>query len=415
MSHAAPARTIDAVRIFGIFPAQIQTAALWLMLASSWFVIAEPAPVDLLFIVFLATFVFTGIPVSALIVPLATLLLLYNAGGFISFLEVADDRKAAMFVITSVYMAVTAVVFALYVAADPIPRLASFRQAYVFAGVIASVVGIATYFDVAGTAAVYSPIGRAQGTFKDPNVLSTFLIFPALALMQSFMLGTARHRLISGAALLTMLAAIFLAFSRGAWLNFMLASMLLAGLTFMLTPHPGLRSRILLIAMSGTIVSAALIAVLLSFDDVHALFVDRLTLAKDYDAGERGRFGNQLNSISLLLDHPEGFGPTLYRQIFGMDPHNVYLNAFSSYGWLGGISYFVLTISTIVIGFKACLTRSPLQSWSLVVFCPLFATMLQGIQIDTDHWRHFYWMLGLMWGLYAATVASTARARQPAA
>jgi hypothetical protein len=33
------------------------------------------------------------------------------------------------------------------------------------------------------------------------------------------------------------------------------------------------------------------------------------------------------------------------------------------------------------------------------------------VQIDTDHWRHFYWMLGMMWGLFAA---SSAYAQKPA-
>jgi Ni,Fe-hydrogenase I large subunit len=33
----------------------------------------------------------------------------------------------------------------------------------------------------------------------------------------------------------------------------------------------------------------------------------------------------------------------------------------------------------------------------------LFVTILQGVQIDTDHWRHFYLMLGLVWGLAAQT------------
>ena len=89
----------------------------------------------------------------------------------------------------------------------------------------------------------------------------------------------------------------------------------------------------------------------------------------------------------------------------GQDPHNVFLNAFASYGWLGGISYLLLTVSTIVIGFKAMLMRTPWQNYAIVVFCPLFATILQGVQIDTDHWRHFYWMLGLMWGLFAASAA----------
>ena len=35
-------------------------------------------------------------------------------------------------------------------------------------------------------------------------------------------------------------------------------------------------------------------------------------------------------------------GPLHFQKIFGQDPHNVYINAFASYGWLGGISYFLL-------------------------------------------------------------------------
>jgi hypothetical protein len=87
--------------------------------------------------------------------------------------------------------------------------------------------------------------------------------------------------------------------------------------------------------------------------------------------------------------------------------HNAYINPFASYGWLGGISYFLLMISTITIGFKTELMRTPWQNWAIVVFCPLPATIFQGVQIDTDHWRHFYWMLGMMWGLFAASTAYT--------
>ena len=69
-------------------------------------------------------------------------------------------------------------------------------------------------------------------------------------------------------------------------------------------------------------------------------------------------------------------------------------------------------ISTIIIGFKTVLMRTPWQNWAIVVFCPLVATIFQGVQIDTDHWRHFYWMLGMMWGLFARfnghTLAQTA-------
>ena len=143
---------------------------------------------------------------------------------------------------------------------------------------------------------------------------------------------------------------------------------------------------------------------LLSVEGIRDLFLDRFTLVKDYDAGEKGRFGNQLNSIHFCLNSRLASGRSSFKDSSGMDPHNVYINAFASYGWLGGISYFLLMISTIIIGFKTVLMRTPWQNWAIVVFCPLVATMFQGVQIDTDHWRHFFWMLGMMWGLFAASM-----------
>ena len=392
-------------RLRGVSLEQVQAASVWLMMASSFFVAMEPAPCDLLFMAALVLFSASGLRISVLVVPMILYLLLYNFGGFISYLAVSPDNKAGMFVITSIYMAVSAVFFAFYVASDPVRRMAVFANGYVIGAVIAAAIGIAGYFNVAGLGAVLAPIARAQGTFKDPNVLSTYLILPGLLLTQGFMLGKSSHRLIRTAALLTILAALFLAFSRGAWISFSVAATLMIVFTFVLTPSAGLRRRIVILSIIGIVAIAILLAYLLSIDAVRSLFFDRLTFAKSYDAGEHGRFGVQANSIQYLLEQPLGLGPTLFGRVFGQAPHNVFLNAFASYSWLGGISYLLLIVSTIIIGFKTMLMRTPWQNYAIVVFCPLFSTILQGVQIDTDHWRHFYWMLGLMWGLFAASAA----------
>jgi hypothetical protein len=73
----------------------------------------------------------------------------------------------------------------------------------------------------------------------------------------------------------------------------------------------------------------------------------------------------------------------------------------------------MLIISTIIIGFKTVLMRTPWQNWAIVVFCPLVATIFQGVQIDTDHWRHFFWMLGMTWGLFAASMQYRHFGREP--
>lgn len=402
MSLATQSPLVPPVSFLGVTLEQFRGFCVWLMMVSSFFVIREPAPGDLLFLINFVLFIATGLRIPVMVVPLVLFLLLYNLGGFISYLEVSDEDKAGMFVLTTAYMSASGLFFAAYVAEDPLRRMKIFCNAYVVAAVIASLIALASYFKLWGLGYL-SPEGRATGTFKDPNVLSTFLIFPAVILIQGFMLGNRGHVLMRLAALLITLAALFLAFSRGAWISFIAATALMILLTFALTPSAPLRARIIFLSIIGAIAAAILIAGLLSIEDVRQLFLDRLTLLKSYDSGERGRFGIQANSLKYLLSLPLGFGPTLFRKIFGQDPHDVYLNAFASYGWLGGCSYLALVISTVAVGFRAVLTRTPWQNWSIAVFCPLLTTILQGVQIDTDHWRHLYWMIGLMWGLAAAS------------
>lgn len=257
------------------------------MFASGFFVIVEPAPCDLLFVAAFAFYGASGLRLSPLIAAPILFLLLYNLGGLASYFQVFDDGKSRMFVITSTYMAASAIFLAAYLHEDTARRIAVINSGFVVAGTLAAIIGIASYFNIGGLASL-SPMGRVQGTFKDPNVISTFLIYPAIVTIQGLMTSTVRRPLLASAALLTMLAAVFLAFSRGAWMNLVGATLLLAILTFVLTDSNRIRGRIILLSVVGAAVAAVLLAYLLSFENVQALFADRFTLAKSYDSGERG-------------------------------------------------------------------------------------------------------------------------------
>jgi hypothetical protein len=89
----------------------------------------------------------------------------------------------------------------------------------------------------------------------------------------------------------------------------------------------------------------------------------------------------------------------------------VYLNAFASYGWLGGFSYFLLTLTTLFVGFRALTVRTPWQPYLLLALAAYVGSAFEGIVIDTDHWRHYYLLLGMIWGLAIATTRATARHR----
>ncbi len=77
--------------------------------------------------------------------------------------------------------------------------------------------------------------------------------------------------------------------------------------------------------------------------------------------------------------------------------------------------YPALVALTLVFGFRAVFVRTPWQQTTIVVFAGYFGVATESFIIDTDHWRHTFLLLGLMWGLIAATrsYASAHRGGEP--
>jgi len=378
---------------------------LWLLMASSCFALIEPSPYEFVFLLTLPVFALTGLRFSQKLLPLAVPLLLYNIGGVVALIPFMDEEPSVRFIAVSVYLMITAIFFAAIMADDPLGRLETLRRGMLAAAWVASLVAVLGYFDVVGLADVFTRNGRATGTFKDPNVLGPFLVLPVIHLLHRILTG--RTGTLAGFAAMSLpLAALFLSFSRGGWANLIGSALLMAALVFFTADRAADRARIVL--LTGLAVLACVLAILvaISFDEIGALFDERARLDQSYDQGVTGRFGSQWRALPLLLDLPNGFGPLRFRYFFPEDPHNVYLNGFASYGWLGGLSYLALIAATCIAGWRVALRRSPWQGHAIVLWAVLFTTILQGVQIDTDHWRHFYLMLGLVWGLAALPVPS---------
>ncbi|HEY8262300.1 MAG TPA: hypothetical protein VIG55_13890, partial [Methylosinus sp.] len=135
---------------------------------------------------------------------------------------------------------------------------------------------------------------------------------------------------------------------------------------------------------------------------VREFFYKRAAATQDYDEGPTGRFGNQLRSLPMLVERPNGMGPLRFRLTFGIEPHNSYVNAFASNGWLGGFAFLGLAALTLAALLRASLQRSPFQRSAQLVAAATFVFFLQGLQIDLDHWRFFWIFVGAAWGLEAA-------------
>ncbi|HYC24453.1 MAG TPA: O-antigen ligase family protein [Roseiarcus sp.] len=389
----------------------LQRGLLWLFVASGAIGSIEPSPYDAMFVVVALVFGFSSLTLDRAMAPLIVGLSCLNAGGALALTPFIDDRDSVMFSAISLYVAVTAVFFAALVANSPLERLQTIRAAYIAGAAVASLAAILGYFDFAGLAERFTLYSRASGTFKDPNVLATFLTLPLVWLVQSVMLRQSCGFWRTYLPLLLMLAALFLTFSRGGWGVWAAATAMMIALTFVTTRSAALRQRIALLTVIGLGLIAVLLLVALSVPAVRDVFEIRASFSQDYDLGQTGRFGDQLRSLPMLLERPFGFGPLQYRNHFeGVDPHNVYINAFASYGWIGGLSYAALTIVTLVEGWRLVFRRTPFQNEAIAIWSCLFFQILQGLQIDSDHWRHFFLMLGALYGLLAATRIAQARA-----
>jgi hypothetical protein len=382
----------------------LQLRWLWLVGASGSIVFIEPSPYEIAVIVGIVLFFATGLRLALpLLIPLA-LLIGINLGYSIGAMELFEEPVVLYWILTSWYMAIAAIFFALVLSEDTADRLDALARGYLVGAIIASLAAIAGYFNlVPGGADLLTYAGRARGTFKDPNVLGAFLIFPAIYALQRIIEGSFWSAVRSGLVFGLLSLAIFLAFSRAAWGTLAGSALLMIGLMYITAASPQKRFRIVLLTALAVALLVAAIAVLLSFDSIANLFKERASFNQPYDSGRFGRFGRHALGFAMALDYPFGIGPLQFRRFFPEDTHNSFLNAFMSGGWISGTLYPALVFTTAIYGFRNVFLRTPWQRTYIAVFSTLFVTLLESFIIDTDHWRHYYLLLGITWGVAVAS------------
>jgi hypothetical protein len=381
----------------------LQRALMWLVGASVAIVFIEPSPYELVTLTATIVFATTGMRLRLVFMPLLLLLFLLNIGYTICAVPLTDQPAVISWIETSWYMAATVMFFAMALSEDTADRLDMLRRGLIAGGLIAAIAGIAGYFNlVPGGHDLLTLYGRARGTFKDPNVLAAFLILPTLFVLQSVVSDKLGKSLRSAIALGIMTLAILLAFSRAAWGGVALTSAFMLGLMVLSPSSRGQRSRIVVTAVIAALIVAMLVAVLLSFDSIDEMFRQRASFDQSYDEGRFGRFGRHILGAQMALDLPFGIGPLQFHNYFPEDTHNSYLNAFMSGGWISGVCYPALVFITVIMGFRHLSVRVPWQRAYLAIFAAFLGTVGENFIIDTDHWRHFWMMLGAMWGMFVA-------------
>ena len=377
-------------------------------------VLFEPSPYELSFLAVLPLALAAGIGLYRSTFGLFAILVAFTPFALIAAFQVryGTVTDALIFSLVTVFLLVTAYFVANYVAEATERRMRIVIGAYTVVAVLSAIIGTLAYLGIMPGAEVFTRYGRAKAAFNDPNVYGPFLVLPAMYALQRVLLSSGRTAIIAGIIYMILFVGVFASFSRAAWGHFAASSLIVVVLCFWLESTARDKVRIMIMSLVGTGMLVIALAGLLSIPSVSSLFEQRAA-GQNYDSGETGRFGRQGYAFELALDHPLGLGPGQFRNLRVIEePHNVYVSVIHVYGWGGAALYYLLVILTLWKGIAALTRPSPYR----LMMIPLVATftMLVGESaiIDSDHWRHYYLVAGLIWGI-ATAIQNSPRQRAP--
>lgn len=385
----------DVVLYFGVFTGSI--------------VMFEPAPYDaILGLAGVLAFVL-GLKIPRAMGPLVVLILLFNIGGLLNLTQpMIEAERARTFVAVSLFLAFTCVFFAATIAERPY-RLKLIVHATIGAALVAAVLGIVGWGLGIEQLTRYA---RAKGAFKDPNVFGPFLILPILVLAREFMVKPVLQVWYKAIPLFVLLLGVLLSFSRAAWFLAIFCMAVVGMFVFVVERNALRRLRLVMIAALGTMAMVMGIGALLLDPDMGSFLAQRAKLVQDYDGARLGRLARHAIGFLWSTEMPLGLGPLDFAHYYGEDPHNVYLKAVLGYGWLGFLAYVTLVVWTLKALFPLMLKKRPWQGIAQCVWATLLGHTVIGWIIDSDHWRHFFLLWGLAWGMIALDRAWTRNGRE---
>ncbi len=376
--------------------------ALWVFAGS--IVVTEPSPYELAFLLVLALSLFgAGFAFQRQTLGLLVLWIAFIPFALIGAFQATFTPlpSALLFQIVTIFLFFTSYWVANYVAQAPQERMQLIVGAYTAAAVFSALIGTLAYLGLIPGGDILTLYGRAKALFNDPNVFGPFLILPAMYALQRVLLAPPRRAFWGGVIFMVIAIGVFASFSRAAWGHFALSSLMVYLGCFTFIAHAREKVRMLILALLGALALIVAIGGLLSIPSVQRLFETRAS-SQNYDEGETGRFGRQGYAFELALEHPLGIGPLEFRNLrIKEEPHNSYVNVVHVYGWGGGLIFILFIGTTLWRGLSFAVIASPNRLLLIPLVSVFLPLSIEAAIIDLDHWRHFFLVAGLIWGVTA--------------
>ena len=359
----------------------------------------EPAPGDLLFVLLFIFGVvgdhldFRRLRYSGVI---TWLLLVYAILSTLQLFFTRDMMVGMRYHIITIYLIAFCFYIFLYVSRDNIRCI---LIVYIISGTLSASLGLLGYAGLFPSLFMYDRY-RIMGLFKDPNVLGPFLV-PSVIIMLDDIWGKRLFRCpiwIPISLISINLLGIIATFSRGAWVNILVCLLVYTALKIKKIKFKDLNLKriaiyVVLLAMIISMVWGLIIS------DEYKQFLYARVNFQSYD---KDRFAVQRKGVSLAFINILGFGPgqfeyNVLRQtgvIFSA--HNLYIRVALENGIIGFIFFFgilVLIIYKLIGDDKRGRSYNVTTPASLIAI--LSGILINSLVIDTLHWRHFWFFIGL--------------------
>lgn len=361
----------------------------WLWTAISSIVLIEPAPYDGLFVVLMiAALLFSAIAFSSdFLLPVFFLSLFFEAG-LISLFYAEEKAGAVKFFLITIYLAATWILWVGLLYRYRQEAMKAIFSGYLFAALSAVIVGTLAYFHLVPGSESFLYYGRVSGTFKDANVYGPFLVPVVVYSLCKFEYQKGFRLLLWLAGIVVLSTGVLLSFSRAAWGNYFISVLVYC----LLPPWKKLKDRALKIFFV-VILLLPVFFITVNSQPVQRLLIHRVGL-QSYDSH---RFGAQLDSLRLVIDHPMGIGPYQTEQVLDYSTHSLYVRVLTENG-IPGFNFFLLfLLFTGLRSLRHNFNASNDLTYASVVTASLAGVLFNSFFVDTLHWRHFWLLLALPW------------------
>ena len=370
-------------------PLRILILAIALLLP---YVFIEPAPVDMvLMVVSIYALLKLRVPAFAALIYLSYILftlisislgVIYATGKQ----EIIYQYLFIEFYLATSLLAITAICY------QRDYFITFFLRWYVIGAVISSIAVLLIKFGPDNVSLIYRDETRIRisGFFKDPNVLSPYLIFPIVAVyFSSGALDLKRWKHIT---LVSCTFLMVLTFSRGGYLA-LVGSLLFAAMLKVLT-ELSLSTLIKIIAFFLITCFGLLWLIDNGYFEYANYLFSRFEL-KGYDVG---RFYHITQSLEIGFSNPFGIGPGGYGKAFGLNPHNLFAGKLVDAGLIPAIIIICIPIGGWVLSTLSYLKYR--DDLSLILAATMIGQIAASSVVYAHHWRHML-ILGVISSIYA--------------